>query len=158
MCDFLWASRYMLEILAEMKDCAISLDPKLIKGDWNGSGAHINFSTKHMREVGGLEYINEICEALKTKHEEHITNYGKGNESRLTGAHETQHISKFTYGDSDRGASIRIPPKTSKEEKGYLEDRRPASNMDPYKAVKCLVNTVSEAEESLVSQTLETAS
>lgn len=157
-CDFLWASRYMLEILAEMKDCAISLDPKLIKGDWNGSGAHINFSTKHMREVGGLEYINEICEALKTKHEEHITNYGKGNESRLTGAHETQHISKFTYGDSDRGASIRIPPKTSKEEKGYLEDRRPASNMDPYKAVKCLVNTVSEAEESLVSQTLETAS
>ena len=83
--------------------------------------------------------------------------YGHGNEKRLTGLHETQSMEKFSYGVSDRGASIRIPISTVKNNwKGYLEDRRPASNGDPYLILEKIVNTVStsitnkQKQESLV--------
>ena len=78
---------------------------------------------------------------------EHVENYGIGIELRLTGAHETQHYSKFSYGTSDRGASIRIPWIVAKDKKGYLEDRRPNANMDPYVVSRLLVNTVCGAQE-----------
>ncbi|MEC7836996.1 MAG: glutamine synthetase, partial [Chloroflexota bacterium] len=58
-----------------------------------------------------------------------------------TGLHETQRIDQFSYGVSDRGASIRIPWQVEVDQKGYLEDRRPASNMDPYLVTKLLVQT-----------------
>ena len=87
-----------------------------------------------MREVGGKELFEAICNFLNLSHEEHINVYGSDNDLRLTGEHETQHISNFSYGVSDRGASIRIPISTVDNNwKGYLEDRRPSANADPYK-------------------------
>ena len=142
-CDDLWVSRYILESLAQRSGAYVSLAPKPIHGDWNGSGAHINFSTKRLREEGGKQYITNIIKLLMDSHDEHIDEYGIDNELRLTGEHETQHIDVFSSGDSDRGASIRIPPATAETYKGYLEDRRPAANMDPYRAIARLVETIS---------------
>ena len=98
-----------------------------------------------MREVGGKELFYNICEAFRPVHEKHIAVYGSDNEQRLTGLHETQSIDQFSYGVSDRGASIRIPVSTARTWKGYLEDRRPASNADPYKLVGRITRTVKEA-------------
>ena len=69
--------------------------------------------------------------------------YGADNDKRLTGEHETQSINEFSYGVSDRGASIRIPIMTVENGwKGWLEDRRPASNGDPYKIAGRIIKTV----------------
>ena len=104
---------------------------------------HTNFSTNKMRNEGGEDYIKSICEKFKPVHKEHIAEYGSKNEERLTGKHETQHIDTFSYGVSDRGASIRIPIYTLEHDwNGYLEDRRPASNADPYKIIAHIVGTL----------------
>lgn len=130
--DSLWLSRYILERVCEEFGVCVSFDPKPIPGDWNGAGCHTNFSTKPMREEGGYDVILKAMEKLKLKHLEMISLYGKGNERRLTGLHETAPIDKFSFGVANRGASIRIPRITAQTKKGYFEDRRPASNMDPY--------------------------
>lgn len=139
--DQMWLSRWLLYRIAEDYGVSATLHPKPVKGDWNGAGAHTNFSTKSMRSPGGIKVIEAACEKLGKKHDEHIAVYGAHNEERLTGLHETCSIKEFRYGVSDRGASIRIPMQTANEGYGYLEDRRPSANMDPYQVCAILVKT-----------------
>ena len=144
--DDLWISRFLLNRICEEFGVMVELKPKPVKGDWNGSGMHANFSNKPMRDIGGKEMFNKIFMLMEKYHADHIAVYGSQNDERLTGLHETQHIGKFNTGVSDRGASIRIPITTVRNEwKGYLEDRRPASNADPYLIVARILRTVKEA-------------
>ena len=143
-CDQLIICRYLLQRLSETYEVSINYHPKPLTGDWNGSGLHTNLSSKHMREVGGKDYFEMMFLALKKNHEKHIENYGSDNKMRLTGKHETQSIDEFSWGVSDRGASIRVPQTTEQNNwKGYIEDRRPASNGNPYLIMKSISETVS---------------
>ena len=141
--DQLWVARYLLNRLTEHYGYYIELHPKPIKGDWNGSGMHANFSNTTLRTAGKKEVYDEICEKFAHTIKECISVYGAYNKERLTGLHETQAIDKFSYGVSDRGASIRIPIATVENNwHGWLEDRRPASNANPYEVAAAIINTV----------------
>jgi glutamine synthetase len=142
--DDVWTARYLMARLCEKYEVDFQLHCKPIKGDWNGSGMHTNFSTKHIREVGGKEYFEALMAAFDNHKGAHIDVYGPDNHLRLTGHHETQSIDKFSYGLSDRGASIRMPVNFIKNGyKGYLEDRRPNSEADPYAIVSQIIKTIS---------------
>ncbi len=143
--DQVWAARFLMERVAEKYGVRINLHPKPVKGDWNGSGMHANFSNTELRNAGKKKVFEEVCERFRPRKriKDAIAVYGADNEQRLTGKHETQSIRKFSYGVSDRGASIRIPIAVPENGwKGWLEDRRPASNADPYKVAANIINTV----------------
>ena len=144
--DEMWIARYLLDRLTENYGYYIEYHPKPIKGDWNGSGMHANFSDTTLRTCGDEKIFQKVCESFGKNIEKHISVYGADNDQRLTGAHETQSINEFSYGVSGRGASIRIPIGTVEEGwKGRLEDRRPASNADPYKIASVIISTTKSA-------------
>jgi glutamine synthetase len=147
--DDTWIARYLMWRLCEKYEVDMELHCKPIKGDWNGSGMHCNFSTKYIREVGGKEYFEALMAAFKANVTQHIAVYGPDNHLRLTGHHETQAIDKFSYGLSDRGASVRMPVNFIKNGyKGYLEDRRPNSQGDPYQIVSVILHTINSVPKT----------
>jgi len=144
--DQIWVGRYLLERTAEKYGVVVNWHCKPVKGDWNGSGMHANFSNTTLRTCGSEETYKKILEAFRPVTAEHIAVYGADNHLRLTGLHETQSIDQYSYGISDRGASIRIPPVTVENGwKGYVEDRRPNSEADPYRVAARIIKTVKSA-------------
>ena len=144
--DDLWMGRFLLHRVAEEFGIVVSIDPKPMAGDWSGSGAHCNFSTEAMRQPGsGMAEIEAAIKLLEDNHDAHIRVYdpndGKDNERRLTGLHETASFRNFSSGVADRGSSVRIPRDVADMGYGYLEDRRPSSNCDPYSVTGMIVKT-----------------
>ena len=152
--DEMWVARYLLQRLTEKYGIDIEYHCKpLGDTDWNGSGMHCNFSTAHMREVGGKAYFEQLMAAFEKNREAHIAVYGPDNHMRLTGKHETASIHQFSYGLADRGASIRVPHSfINNGYKGYLEDRRPNSQGDPYQIASQVLKTISSVSTDNASR------
>merc|ERR1712178_526649 len=140
-CDELWMSRYILQRICEENGLLAEFRPKPEEGDWNGSGCHTNYSTNSTRDPKvGWDTFMAYCDSLKTHHAGAMEVYGTGNEKRMTGAHETAKFDEFTYGIGARGCSVRIGNDAKRDGCGYMEDRRPSSNIDPYLSCSALAD------------------
>jgi glutamine synthetase len=158
--DEMWIARYLLLRLCERYGVDVNwhCKPLGLEVDWNGSGMHTNFSNRFMREIGGQEYFLALMDAFEQHMEQHIEVYGPDNHLRLTGLHETQSIDTFSWGVADRGASIRVPHSfVENGYRGYLEDRRPNSQGDPYRIAGRIIETIAMVDESALAETQELA-
>jgi glutamine synthetase len=147
-CDQLWIARWIMQRLSEDFGYHVSLHNKPIEGDWNGAGMHTNYSDDFMRDANkGLEAIKRSMPFLEKEHQQHIAVYGEGLDKRLTGLHETAPIGEFSWGVGSRNTSIRIPKSVWAQGSGYIEDRRPGANADPYMVAQKLIQTISQSIE-----------
>ena len=142
--DKLWIARYILLLIAEKHSVGVSFKskphPKL-----NGAGAHTNFSTAKMRDsideciTAATKLGNDVVTTtgvvsdVTYETDKFPVDYGTGYKERLTGDCETCNWEQFKFGVADRTASIRIPLHVAKAGKGYIEDRRPCADADPYR-------------------------
>ncbi|CAE8717222.1 unnamed protein product [Polarella glacialis] len=151
--DHMTMARYIMLRVTEKHGVVCSIDPKPAEGDWNGAGCHTNFSTASMRAKGGYDVIIKICEAFGKVVKQHVQDYGEDNHKRLTGKHETCDINTFKYGVANRAASIRIPRDAEKDGRGYMEDRRPGANCDPYRVCNRIIITTGECmDQDIVAE------
>lgn len=145
--DDLWMSRYILERVAADFGVKISFDPKPIHSYVVGSGMHTNFSTTETRVApSGVDSMIKYINRLKLSHDEDVKVYdaagGEDNRVRLSGRFiDTQNVKEFTYGVAKRNVSVRIPYFCNQNKCGYFEDRRPASNADPYLVTAALTKS-----------------